>query len=162
MSSNVTDLPFSLQDPHLSEEVKKKIVWDPKVGFTIPYGPYTMHKLLTCHTTVNGRLIESSYFVKRYSEFVVFFLVTLFYWQIFKIVITFHYIFPNFTAPELNNVKITPENRVRILAGDTLILNCSGETTYNARINFSWNVPKKAVSSWFIIDFTIMWTSPCE
>lgn len=42
----------------------------------------------------------------------------------------------------LNNVKITPE-RVKVLVGDTLILNCTGETTYNGRINFTWEFPKK-------------------
>lgn len=52
----------------------------------------------------------------------------------------------HFTALVLNNVKITPE-RVRVLVGDTLILNCTGETTYNGRINFTWEFPKKRVSS---------------
>ncbi|KAL6117421.1 flt1 [Pungitius sinensis] len=42
----------------------------------------------------------------------------------------------------LNNVKITPD-RVRVLVGDTLILNCTGETSYNGRIVFEWDFPKK-------------------
>eukprot|EP00064_Thunnus_orientalis_P006139 superscaffoldBa00000626_g6155 len=40
------------------------------------------------------------------------------------------------------NVKITPD-RARVLVGDTLILNCTGETTYNGRINFTWDFPRK-------------------
>ncbi|KAM7389916.1 hypothetical protein PAMP_023860 [Pampus punctatissimus] len=43
---------------------------------------------------------------------------------------------------DLHQVKITPE-RVRLLVGDTLILNCTGETTYNGRINFTWDFPSK-------------------
>ncbi|XP_030594896.1 vascular endothelial growth factor receptor kdr-like [Archocentrus centrarchus] len=100
--------------PDFSKEVEKEIVWDPKVGFRIPYSPYTTYDLLTCQTTVKGRLVKSMYIPKRYT------LV-------------------------LKNVKITPENpRVKVLVGDTLILNCSAETTYNGRINFTWNFPKKS------------------
>ncbi|CAL8356421.1 unnamed protein product [Merluccius merluccius] len=40
----------------------------------------------------------------------------------------------------LRKVKITPE-AVRVLVGDNLILNCSGETTYNGRIHFDWHIP---------------------
>uniref|UniRef100_A0A3P8SH51 receptor protein-tyrosine kinase n=1 Tax=Amphiprion percula TaxID=161767 RepID=A0A3P8SH51_AMPPE len=86
-------------------------VWDPKVGFKIPYGPYTAYSMLTCTTVVNGREFQSVYIPQRQT------LV-------------------------LNNVKITPE-RVRVLVGDTLKLNCSGETTYNGRINFTWDFPKR-------------------
>uniref|UniRef100_A0A3Q3JFP0 receptor protein-tyrosine kinase n=1 Tax=Monopterus albus TaxID=43700 RepID=A0A3Q3JFP0_MONAL len=50
----------------------------------------------------------------------------------------------------INNVKITPE-RVRVLVGDTLVLNCTGETTYNGRINFTWDFPRKNVSSRFML-----------
>lgn len=42
----------------------------------------------------------------------------------------------------LKHVKITPD-RARVLVGDTLILNCTGETTYNGRINFTWDFPRK-------------------
>ncbi|XP_071773186.1 vascular endothelial growth factor receptor kdr-like [Centroberyx gerrardi] len=42
----------------------------------------------------------------------------------------------------LKNVKITP-SRVRVLVGDTLFLNCTGETTFNGRINFTWEFPKR-------------------
>ncbi|XP_076005156.1 vascular endothelial growth factor receptor kdr-like isoform X2 [Genypterus blacodes] len=42
----------------------------------------------------------------------------------------------------LKNVKITPE-RVRVLVGSELTLNCTGETTYNGRINFTWEFPKR-------------------
>ncbi|XP_051931066.1 vascular endothelial growth factor receptor kdr-like [Hippocampus zosterae] len=40
----------------------------------------------------------------------------------------------------LENVTITPE-RVRLLVGDTLFLNCSGVTTYENRISFTWDFP---------------------
>ncbi|XP_041653989.1 vascular endothelial growth factor receptor kdr-like [Cheilinus undulatus] len=49
---------------------------------------------------------------------------------------------PHRLTDKLNNVKITPE-RVRVLVGDTLLLNCTGETTHNGRINFTWDFPKK-------------------
>nr|XP_046261533.1 vascular endothelial growth factor receptor kdr-like [Scatophagus argus] len=97
--------------PPLSEEVVKEMVWDPKVGFKIPYGPYTLYNMLTCITVVNGHEYKSVYIPKR-------------------------------LANVLNNVKITPD-RVRVLVGDTLILNCTGETTYNGRINFTWEFPRK-------------------
>lgn len=52
----------------------------------------------------------------------------------------------HFTGSVLTNVKITPERSVRVLVGDTLILNCTGETTYNGRINFTWDFPRRKVS----------------
>ncbi|XP_039975481.1 vascular endothelial growth factor receptor kdr-like [Xiphias gladius] len=97
--------------PPLSDKIAKEKVWDPKVGFKIPYGPYTMYSTLTCSTIVNGSEFTSMYIPKRQT------LV-------------------------LNNVKITP-NHVRLLVGDTLVLNCTGETTYNGRINFTWDFPRK-------------------
>uniref|UniRef100_A0AAQ5XJ05 receptor protein-tyrosine kinase n=1 Tax=Amphiprion ocellaris TaxID=80972 RepID=A0AAQ5XJ05_AMPOC len=106
--------------PELSEEIINGKVWDPKVGFKIPYGPYTAYSMLTCTTVVNGREFQSVYIPQRQT------LV-------------------------LNNVKITPE-RVRVLVGDTLKLNCSGETTYNGRINFTWDFPKRRVSTGFTVD----------
>ncbi|CAK6964637.1 LOW QUALITY PROTEIN: vascular endothelial growth factor receptor kdr-like [Scomber scombrus] len=42
----------------------------------------------------------------------------------------------------INNVKITPEN-VTLLVGETLMLNCTGDTTYNGRLNFTWVFPGK-------------------
>ncbi|XP_068596311.1 vascular endothelial growth factor receptor kdr-like [Brachionichthys hirsutus] len=99
--------------PSLSEKVLKEMVWDPKVGFTIPYGPYDMYYMFTCNTVVSGINFESPPYRPKRLTLV------------------------------LNNVKITPY-RVRVLVGDTLILNCSGETTYNGRINFTWDFPKKA------------------
>lgn len=47
-------------------------------------------------------------------------------------------------ASKLDNVKISA-NRVRLVVGDTLSLKCSGETTYNGRIIFTWDYPGKAV-----------------
>lgn len=48
-------------------------------------------------------------------------------------------------ALDLETVKITPD-RVRILVGETLVLNCTGETTYNGRLTFSWDFPQIKVS----------------
>ncbi|XP_054647687.1 vascular endothelial growth factor receptor kdr-like [Dunckerocampus dactyliophorus] len=42
----------------------------------------------------------------------------------------------------LENVMVTPE-RVRVLVGDTLVLNCTGQTTFNERISFTWDFPGK-------------------
>ncbi|XP_019935437.2 vascular endothelial growth factor receptor kdr-like isoform X1 [Paralichthys olivaceus] len=96
--------------PLLSEDIVKKKVWDPKVGFKIPYGPLTTYDFLTCYTVVNGSEFQSPYYPKR--------LTTV-----------------------LKNVKINPE-RVKLLVGDTLILNCTGETTFNGRLSFMWDFPK--------------------
>uniref|UniRef100_A0A1A8CTU0 receptor protein-tyrosine kinase n=2 Tax=Nothobranchius kadleci TaxID=1051664 RepID=A0A1A8CTU0_NOTKA len=95
--------------PALSQEIVRGMVWDPKVGFTIPYGSYTSYMLLTCSTNVNGHHFLSKYIPKRQT------LV-------------------------LKNVKITPEH-TKVLVGHTLVLNCSGETTHNGRITFTWDFP---------------------
>ncbi|XP_030001567.1 vascular endothelial growth factor receptor kdr-like isoform X1 [Sphaeramia orbicularis] len=42
----------------------------------------------------------------------------------------------------LKNVKIAPDH-VKVLVGEQVTLNCTGETTYNGRINFTWDFPKK-------------------
>uniref|UniRef100_A0AAV2MJS0 receptor protein-tyrosine kinase n=1 Tax=Knipowitschia caucasica TaxID=637954 RepID=A0AAV2MJS0_KNICA len=42
----------------------------------------------------------------------------------------------------LEKVKITPVN-LKLIAGDLLFLNCTGETTFNGRINFTWEFPRK-------------------
>lgn len=85
-------------------------VWDPKVGFKIPYGKYTMYPFLTCSTEVNGRQFSSNYMPYR-------------------------------PPGNITNLKITPD-RVKMLVGDTLILNCSGQTSANGRIIFSWEFLK--------------------
>ncbi|XP_042348714.1 vascular endothelial growth factor receptor kdr-like isoform X2 [Plectropomus leopardus] len=95
----------------LSEKVKKEMLWDPKVGFKIPYESNSEYSFLTCSTRVNGRTFTSMYIPRRLTSV-------------------------------LDNVKITPE-RVRVLVGETLVLNCTGETSYNGRLNFTWDFPKK-------------------
>ncbi|XP_035768665.1 vascular endothelial growth factor receptor kdr-like [Neolamprologus brichardi] len=98
--------------PSLTEKITKEMVWDPMVGFRIPYGANDSYNILTCHAKVNSQVFKSEYLPSRLTDV-------------------------------LKNVRITPDNnRVKILAGDTLILNCSGETTYNGRINFTWHFPK--------------------
>ncbi|XP_061581509.1 vascular endothelial growth factor receptor kdr-like isoform X2 [Cololabis saira] len=98
-------------EKNLQKQIIKDLLWDPKVGFTIPYGPYTMYTMFICRTVIDGRSFDSLYLPQRQT------LV-------------------------LNNVKITPE-RIKVLVGDTLVLNCSGETTYNGRIHFIWDFPKR-------------------
>lgn len=103
--------------------------------------------MLICNTVVNGREFKSMYFPKRLSESVVFLAKTR-----FVLILSFlrmsqsYYICLHFTAVVIKNVKITPE-RVKVLVGDTLVLNCTGETTYDGRLNFTWNFPRKRVSS---------------
>ncbi|CAJ1058791.1 vascular endothelial growth factor receptor kdr-like isoform X1 [Xyrichtys novacula] len=43
----------------------------------------------------------------------------------------------------LRDIQISPEERVKVLMGDTLVLNCSAKTTYNGQINFTWDFPKR-------------------
>ncbi|TRY97973.1 hypothetical protein DNTS_000300 [Danionella cerebrum] len=54
------------------------------------------------------------------------------------------YILLRFTL-ELKNIAITPE-RAKVLVGDTLILNCTAETSYNGRIEFEWLFHKRQIS----------------
>ncbi|KAA0709396.1 Vascular endothelial growth factor receptor kdr-like [Triplophysa tibetana] len=49
---------------------------------------------------------------------------------------------------ELKNVHIEPE-RSKVLVGDNLVLNCSGETTYNGRIGFEWQFNKGPLNRTF-------------
>ncbi|XP_016101123.1 vascular endothelial growth factor receptor kdr-like [Sinocyclocheilus grahami] len=46
---------------------------------------------------------------------------------------------------ELKNIAIKPE-RPKLLVGDTLVLNCSAETTYNGRIEFEWQFHKGRIN----------------
>uniref|UniRef100_A0A8C6S977 receptor protein-tyrosine kinase n=1 Tax=Neogobius melanostomus TaxID=47308 RepID=A0A8C6S977_9GOBI len=95
----------------LSEEVRKQMEWDPKVGFKIPIGPETHYNLLRCETGVKGRAFSSLYMLRRWT-------------------------------PVYQNVKITPDH-VKLIAGDSLFLNCTGETTFNGIIVFKWNLPRE-------------------
>lgn len=56
------------QVPELSQEIKAGKQWDPKVGFRIPYGPYTGHYWLTCHATVRGLKVSSKFMPLGQSE----------------------------------------------------------------------------------------------
>lgn len=53
----------------------------------------------------------------------------------------------------LNNVKITPDS-TKVLLGDTLVLKCSGETTYNGRIRFTWKFPNTSRNSGYFSSLT--------
>lgn len=60
----------------------------------------------------------------------------------------------------LDNVKIIPD-RVKILVGETLVLNCTGETTFNGRLQFDWDFPRTKVRHFFsLFNFKIksLWT----
>ncbi|XP_059377473.1 vascular endothelial growth factor receptor kdr-like isoform X2 [Carassius carassius] len=46
---------------------------------------------------------------------------------------------------ELKNTAIEPE-RPNLLVGDTLVLSCSAETTYNGRIEFEWQFHKSRIN----------------
>lgn len=48
----------------------------------------------------------------------------------------------------LKNVQITPEHPT-VLVGDTLVLTCSGNTTFNGRIIFDWQFQNSSVSCFF-------------
>ncbi|XP_034545959.1 vascular endothelial growth factor receptor kdr-like isoform X2 [Notolabrus celidotus] len=96
--------------PPILERNVKEVVWDPEVGFKIPYGSSIGYHLLTCNTRVNGQEHNSVYFPKRLTR-------------------------------TLEHVKITPE-RVRVLVGDTLRLNCSAVTSFDGRVEFTWDFPK--------------------
>lgn len=96
--------------PLLSEEVNRKMEWNPKEGFKIPIGPETYYTVLSCDTKVNGHAFTSQYLLHRWTS-------------------------------DLNNVKITPD-QVKLLVGESLFLNCTGETASNGLIEFTWDFPK--------------------
>uniref|UniRef100_A0AAY4E811 receptor protein-tyrosine kinase n=1 Tax=Denticeps clupeoides TaxID=299321 RepID=A0AAY4E811_9TELE len=49
-------------------DVEKDKLWDPKVGFLLPYGPFHYYYYLACVTTINGKKYTSSYIPKRTSK----------------------------------------------------------------------------------------------
>lgn len=53
-----------LQNPALSNDTV--VEWDPRVGFTVPYGPYTMKYKLICKAVSSGQISE--YIPFRMSE----------------------------------------------------------------------------------------------
>lgn len=57
-----------LQVPKLSDTIMKEKVWDSKVGFKIPYGPYTTYHFLTCNAVTSGRKASSVFIPTRQSE----------------------------------------------------------------------------------------------
>lgn len=61
------------QTPELSPQIKEGMQWDPKEGFTIPYGPFTMYYFLTCQTVVSGRSVSLNFIPTRHSESMPFF-----------------------------------------------------------------------------------------
>lgn len=73
VGTDKTPLFYSLQLPPLSGKIVNETVWDPKVGFRIPYGPYTTSLMLTCTAVVNSQRLTSVYIPKRQSESFVFF-----------------------------------------------------------------------------------------
>ncbi|XP_058857111.1 vascular endothelial growth factor receptor kdr-like [Acipenser ruthenus] len=48
-------------------------------------------------------------------------------------------------APDFRNLKMETA-RVKLLAGDTLSLKCSGQTAYNGRIAIEWDYPRKRLN----------------
>uniref|UniRef100_A0A674BJD2 receptor protein-tyrosine kinase n=1 Tax=Salmo trutta TaxID=8032 RepID=A0A674BJD2_SALTR len=99
-----------------------------KMGFKIPYGPYHSYHFLTCVTSVNGQRVKATGKL---------------------LMLLIHCVFPSISACIailLRNVKINPRH-VKLLVGHNLVLNCSAETTFNGRINFTWKYPKTMVSS---------------
>lgn len=46
--------------------------WDPKVGFKVPYGPYTVYNTFICETSVSGREFKSMFIPVRQSECIAF------------------------------------------------------------------------------------------
>lgn len=55
---------MSLQDPSLSNDMVKE--WDPRVGFTVSYGPLVMKNMFTCKAVDSGQ--TSVYIPLRQSE----------------------------------------------------------------------------------------------
>ncbi|KAL6480200.1 hypothetical protein MHYP_G00112330 [Metynnis hypsauchen] len=100
--------------PPISQTIRRDVLWDPKMGFQIPMGPFESYSLITCVASIDGKKVQSTFIPLRRTNV-------------------------------LKNVHITTENP-RVLVGDTLVLNCSGETTYNGRIQFKWDFQKNPIT----------------
>nr|XP_015207223.1 PREDICTED: vascular endothelial growth factor receptor kdr-like [Lepisosteus oculatus] len=53
---------------------------------------------------------------------------------------------PRKFSSKLTNLRINVTERLRLLVGDPLYLQCSGQTTYNGRIHFQWELNGKEIS----------------
>lgn len=53
-------------------------------------------------------------------------------------------------ANTILDVRISPSSPVRLLRGQTLVLNCTTTTDLNTRVQMSWNYPGK-VSGCFLV-----------
>ncbi|KAK9963109.1 hypothetical protein ABG768_006328 [Culter alburnus] len=98
----------------ISDDIKRKVEWDPKKGFTIPLRPNDSYHLITCLTRVDNMEVKSLYILLRRTS-------------------------------ELKHIGIEPE-RPKLLVGETLVLNCSAETTWNGIIEFEWQFHKGQIN----------------
>ncbi|XP_062380357.1 vascular endothelial growth factor receptor kdr-like [Sardina pilchardus] len=104
--------------PPIPDDLREKVKWDPKEGFTVPYKTeYDYYWLLKCSTTVSGRPYTSQFIIRR-------------------------------TTKVLRNVKIIRPHRdepVERLVGEDLVLKCSAETDSNGKVIFHWQHPDGTV-----------------
>lgn len=151
-------LVLQMNNP-MTDHVKRSVEWDPKRGFKIPLKPYDSYQMITCVTSVDENKFSSVYMLLRISES----------FQLKKrksqlrnyllksVIKNYKSFFHDITwihvdtscswclATDLKNIAIKPE-RPRVVVGDSLILNCSAETTYNGYLDFKWQLPKGQVS----------------
>ncbi|KAI2656848.1 Vascular endothelial growth factor receptor kdr-like [Labeo rohita] len=128
-SRNVSTYVF-VKAGHLDSEQTKEVKW----GIQLNHDPFLTDKLSPCFP---------HYWMSYYS------------WA----VKASHNVFPtslkelSLKSVELKNIGIKPE-RPKVLVGDTLVLNCSAETSYNGRIDFKWEFHKARINRTQTVELT--------
>ncbi|XP_051018816.1 vascular endothelial growth factor receptor 1 [Acomys russatus] len=154
-------IPCRVTSPNVMVTLKKfpfdtlipdgeRITWDSRRGFIIANATYKEIGLLSCEATVNGHLYRTNYLTHRQSkccphgcghqaQSVRFHLACE--------ILTINMFSPllMLIANTILDVQISPPSPVRLLRGQTLILNCTATTDLNTRVHMSWNYPGKAM-----------------
>ncbi|XP_078404089.1 vascular endothelial growth factor receptor 2 [Cetorhinus maximus] len=85
--------------------------WDNQKGFTILSHKIRDVGMVTCQTTINGRVFRSNMYV----------VVVL--------------------GTKIQELTLNPQSQVELAVGERLILNCTAKTELNVRLNFDWKYP---------------------
>lgn len=133
-----------------------RITWDSRRGFIIANATYKEIGLLNCEATVNGHLYQTNYLTHRQSKCCPEGVATghaPLKSGLLKSVLL-NILFPLVIAANtILDVQISPPSPVRLLHGQTLVLNCTTTTDLNTRVQMSWHYPAKvsgdfSSSSW--------------
>lgn len=123
----------------------ERITWDSRKGFIIANATYREIGLLNCEATVNGHLYQTNYLTHRQSKCRpqgCGHRAQSFELHPASEILIFNFFFPLLlTANTILDVRVSPPSPVRLLRGQTLVLNCTATTELNTRVQMSWNYP---------------------